>query len=306
MKLANYRKKLQIGALATILLASSSVKNEFAAGIVSSESRNLEKENHSEKNNSDSYFIPSYYALSETDAKKIAQLEIINKAEKNNDQSIINLLYSTNGLDEYMESALNYAPSPREEAFDRTLKKVLQYPKYRNIDSTLIDYYMLKASAWQESRFDSTIVSKANAIGYMQVRAPTHLSFRPQDRTLKERFKPENNIEAGIDYYLYLMDYVKNNHPRADTLSNEDIVNYAIAGYNSGHDAFTRINTPQGRKPKPEYKKWKIEFMPKESRNHLVYVRDKMNELKQKDKITEYARQYISIRDKLLGKNNSI
>jgi hypothetical protein len=306
----SYKRELQIGTLIAAITISGSLKSLYYSNASSLDFKtNTLETNIADANtdynslnyppNTPNIFIP--FKVIGADAKTIAQTELLNKIKESPDKDLIPEVYTPEGLDSYLESMAKYKKSPEEEAFDKTLNKVLRYDKYKSLDSTLVDYYLIKASAWQESRFDSTVVSKANAISYMQVQEGTHLTFRPQDKTMKSRFNTANNIEAGIDYYLYLINYVKNNHPRADTLSNEDVIDNAIVSYNSGHGAFTHINTPNGRKPKPEYKKWKIEFMPKESREHLVYVRDKMEELKIRDKTIEYAKEYVARRDQLFS-----
>lgn len=111
--------------------------------------------------------------LSEYNIRRIAEtyLSQVKNSEKK-DKYILQHA-SIEDLDDFMHSMANYKINPKEEAFDRALRKVLQR---KTPESHLIDFYMLKASAWQESRYNQNIVSHKNAVGDLQLTEATYLT----------------------------------------------------------------------------------------------------------------------------------
>lgn len=81
-----------------------------------------------------------------------------------------------------------------------------------------------------ESSYNPKAVSPAGAIGLMQLMPGTARRFGVRDST-----NPRQNIDGGVRYLRYLLDYFDNN------------LRLAVAGYNAGENAVTRY----GRKIPP-------------------------------------------------------
>jgi hypothetical protein len=246
----------------------------------------------------------NYISPDDDNLKKIMQMEPQMQLPTGLDNSAIPLVLNAESLDYFLDSIANFKKSPEETAFDNALSKVLEHKK----DTSIVDSYLLKATAWQESRLYTYVVSDKGAVSLMQLMKETYLTFRPHDKFPDDAFIPVNNISAGRDYYLYLVDYIKNNHPRADTLSHKDIVDLAIISYNSGPGAFTHTYVKEDNKIvsklKPANQQWLPEFMPPESRNHLIIVSEKLEEFKARDKRIEFAQEYKK-RKEYISANNA-
>ncbi|MDX1353608.1 MAG: transglycosylase SLT domain-containing protein, partial [Thiomicrorhabdus sp.] len=81
--------------------------------------------------------------------------------------------------------------------------------------------------AHQESRFRQDLVSRANAVGIMQIKPSTARSKIvniPNIRNL------ENNIHAGVKYLAFIRDYYFDKPEYSD----EDKTNFSLAAYNAG------------------------------------------------------------------------
>lgn len=76
---------------------------------------------------------------------------------------------------------------------------------------------ILKAQAYQESKFDTNVVSPAGAVGFSQFMPATATRFGLSDRT-----NPYESIRAMGDYMAFLMDTFSQNRE------------YALAAYNTG------------------------------------------------------------------------
>jgi soluble lytic murein transglycosylase-like protein len=86
-----------------------------------------------------------------------------------------------------------------------------------------IEPALIKAIIKAESNFNHRAVSPKGARGLMQLMPATASSLQVQDS-----FHPENNIEGGVRYFRYLLNYFNGNLP------------LALAAYNAGENAVIR------------------------------------------------------------------
>jgi len=84
----------------------------------------------------------------------------------------------------------------------------------------------IKAVIHVESAFDHMAVSKAGAMGLMQLMPATAASYQ----LTKETFKPSNNIEAGVRHMKDLMERYSGNKK------------LSLAAYNAGAGAVSKYN----------------------------------------------------------------
>ena len=99
-----------------------------------------------------------------------------------------------------------------------------------------LDYLLMAAQGYQESRLDQTVKSPVGAVGIMQVMPATAASSPVNVRNIN---KEENNIHAGVRLLHFLIqDYF--NEPALD-LQNRML--FAIASYNAGPTKITRCRT---------------------------------------------------------------
>jgi len=82
---------------------------------------------------------------------------------------------------------------------------------------------LVKAIIKAESNFNHRAVSRKGARGLMQLMPATASSLQVRDS-----FHPENNIEGGVKYVRYLLNYFNGNLP------------LALAAYNAGENAVVR------------------------------------------------------------------
>jgi hypothetical protein len=304
MKIAKYTLNT---ALAAALFTLSTTFNSSYSSKSSDKINGINIE--TPKNSPIEYMLSDFYRLSpfmtpellETSAQKIAQAEFLEKYAKG-DSSLVPLVNSPEGLDSYLERIASYKKTKEEESFDKTLKNVLSK---KNIHSALVDFYLIKGSAYQESKFNPNAVSNLHyndsikttadfakfyplqARGYMQLMEVTFKHFKPKENYLENVFKPEKNLEVGIDYYLYLEKFIKQKHPNIEQVSDNELVNKMIASYNGGHGHLQKKN-------------WKIENMKSESINHVKYVNKYIQMFKENDKIGPYAKEYVKRKNELI------
>lgn len=98
------------------------------------------------------------------------------------------------------------------------------YPLLRRVaDDARIDIALLEAVVHQESAFDPNAVSRAGAVGLMQLMPATARRFGVRDR-----FDPEQNLRGGARYLAWLLDHF-----------NQDL-DLALAAYNAGEGSVQR------------------------------------------------------------------
>ncbi|HVO66044.1 MAG TPA: lytic transglycosylase domain-containing protein [Syntrophales bacterium] len=126
------------------------------------------------------------------------------------------------------ESGIKYTLIMREKRiiFDRKLGEDIS--KYDHLiakasEKYSVDPALIKAVIKAESNFNHRAVSKKGARGLMQLMPATASSLQVQDS-----FHPESNIEGGVRYLRYLLNYFSGN------------LHLAIAAYNAGENAVIR------------------------------------------------------------------
>jgi len=126
------------------------------------------------------------------------------------------------------ESGVKYILIMREKRIllDRKLgDNMSQYDDLiiRASEKHKIEPALIKAIIKAESNFNHRAVSPKGARGLMQLMPATASSLQVQDS-----FHPENNIEGGVRYLRYLLNYFNGNLP------------LALAAYNAGENAVIR------------------------------------------------------------------
>jgi len=123
------------------------------------------------------------------------------------------------------ESGIKYTLIMREKRviFDKKLGEDIS--KYDHLIARASEKYnvdpaLIKAVIKAESNFNHRAVSKKGARGLMQLMPATASSLQVQDS-----FHPESNIEGGVRYLRYLLNYFSGN------------LHLALAAYNAGENA---------------------------------------------------------------------
>ena len=135
------------------------------------------------------------------------------------------------------ESGIKYTLIMREKRviFDKKLgEDISKYDQLitRASEKYNVDPALIKAVIKAESNFNHRAVSKKGARGLMQLMPATASSLQVQDS-----FYPESNIEGGVRYLRYLLNYFSGN------------IHFALAAYNAGENAVIRY---RGIPPYPE------------------------------------------------------
>ena len=116
--------------------------------------------------------------------------------------------------------------NPLEKAEKKHLKQVgVLFRKYAKMYG--FDWLKIAALAYQESRFDQEKKSGRGAVGVMQIKPDTAAD---PNVNIKDVFKLENNIHAGVKYLAFLRDRYFDDaaiDPNAK-------VNFTVAAYNAG------------------------------------------------------------------------
>jgi membrane-bound lytic murein transglycosylase MltF len=97
-----------------------------------------------------------------------------------------------------------------------------------------IDYLLLAAQAFQESKFDQSARSRAGAIGVMQLLPSTAADPNVNVKNINDL---ERNIEAGAKYMRFIADRYFSD----EGLSEEQRILFAFAAYNAGPNRVVRI-----------------------------------------------------------------
>jgi membrane-bound lytic murein transglycosylase MltF len=94
------------------------------------------------------------------------------------------------------------------------------------------DWLAVAAQAYQESRIDQSLRSSAGAVGVMQIKPATAADVGVSDVT-----GMDNNIQAGVKYFHYLIDRYYKDEP----MSRLDKSLFAFASYNAGPAKVRRL-----------------------------------------------------------------
>ena len=124
---------------------------------------------------------------------------------------------------EYLQST-RYVTRAADEAERRKFQNVVRlFQTYS--DRYKIDYLMMAAQGYQESRLDQQAKSQVGAIGIMQVMPATGKELNVGDIT-----QLEPNIHAGIKYMRFMMDQYYKDEPMDEV--NKALITFA--SYNAG------------------------------------------------------------------------
>jgi membrane-bound lytic murein transglycosylase MltF len=122
--------------------------------------------------------------------------------------------------------------NPLQKAEKKRLKQVgALFRKYAKMYG--FDWLKIAALAYQESRFDQEKKSGRGAVGVMQIKPDTAAD---PNVNIKDVFKLENNIHAGVKYLAFLRDRYFDDaaiDPNAK-------VNFTVAAYNAGPARITK------------------------------------------------------------------
>lgn len=126
-------------------------------------------------------------------------------------------------LQTYLKSVkwVKNATNPADLKKFHTLAKLFQ--KYS--DQYRVDWLLMTAQGYQESRLDQNKKSKVGAIGVMQIMPATGKELKVGDIN-----NVDNNINAGIKYIRFLIEKYYNKEPMTDL----NKVLFAFAAYNAG------------------------------------------------------------------------
>ena len=129
--------------------------------------------------------------------------------------------------DRYYKYAKSQRKRSQSEFSSSKGKNISPYDDIIKAESKRIgwDWRLLASQIYQESRFDPKTVSWAGAEGLMQLTKATQ-----EENGLKNPFKPEPNIKAGVSHLLWLEDYWKDK-----ILDEEERMKFILASYNTGH-----------------------------------------------------------------------
>jgi membrane-bound lytic murein transglycosylase MltF len=123
----------------------------------------------------------------------------------------------------YLTSA-DYVKTAASEAERAKLRKlVAMFEKYG--DQYSMDYLLMAAQGYQESRLDQNAKSQVGAVGVMQVMPATGKDLGVGDITMTEP-----NIHAGVKYMRFMMDQFYKDEPMDDL--NKGLM--TLASYNAG------------------------------------------------------------------------
>ena len=123
----------------------------------------------------------------------------------------------------YLES-VGYVKNAASEAERRKLRELVKlFEKYG--DQYSVDYLLMAAQGYQESRLDQSAKSHVGAIGVMQVMPATGKELAVGDIT-----RAEPNIHAGVKYFRFMMDQYYKDEPMDEL--NKGLM--TLASYNAG------------------------------------------------------------------------
>ena len=103
-----------------------------------------------------------------------------------------------------------------------------------------IDWLILAALAFQESKLDHSAKSRAGAVGIMQIKPST---AKDSNIGIGDVTSLENNIHAGTKYLRFIADRY---FADAD-IEETDRIFMALASYNAGPNAIARVRKKSGQ-----------------------------------------------------------
>jgi membrane-bound lytic murein transglycosylase MltF len=137
----------------------------------------------------------------------------------------------------YLESA-NYVKNAAAEAERRKLLGLVKlFETYGGRYN--VDYLLMAAQGYQESRLDQGAKSHVGAIGVMQVMPATGRDLKVGDIT-----KVEPNVHAGVKYFRFMMDQFYKDEPMTDL----DKGLMTLASYNAGPGRIRQLRAETKRR----------------------------------------------------------
>ena len=129
----------------------------------------------------------------------------------------------------------------KDAAAEKERAKLRQLVKFFQVygDKYDVDYLLMAAQGYQESRLDQSVKSHVGAIGVMQVMPATGKELAVGDIT-----KMEPNIHAGVKYFRFMMDTFYKNEPM-DRL-NKGLM--TLASYNAGPGRMRQLRAETARR----------------------------------------------------------
>lgn len=138
-----------------------------------------------------------------------------------------NMLY-----DKHLRNSKRIQNAYAAEALSEFKKYMAIFQKYGKMYK--LDWLLLAAQGYQESKLNHSMVSTAGAVGIMQL-LPSTAAGPPIN--IRDLNKVENNVHAGTKYMRYLIDEYFNDEPM-DSL-NKHL--FALAAYNCGPGMVSRL-----------------------------------------------------------------
>jgi len=128
-----------------------------------------------------------------------------------------------------------------DAAAEKERAKLRQLVKFFEVygDKYDVDYLLMAAQGYQESRLDQNVKSRVGAIGVMQVMPATGKELAVGDIT-----KMEPNVHAGVKYFRFMMDTFYKNEPM-DRL-NKGLM--TLASYNAGPGRIRQLRAEAARR----------------------------------------------------------
>lgn len=140
-------------------------------------------------------------------------------------------LFGNTMLKRYMGSAARLKNPATKEEIEKFRRLGVLFRKYGGQYD--IDWLLMAAQGYQESRLDQSLKSHVGAVGVMQVKPETagDMGIRNIDASA------ENNIHAGIKYMRFMIDRYYKDAP----MTRLDKGLFALASYNAGPARVTRL-----------------------------------------------------------------
>jgi len=129
-----------------------------------------------------------------------------------------------NTLEKRYLVSTTFVENAAAESERRKFEQLVEYFK-KYSQQYQLDYLLMAAQGYQESRLDQSVKSKVGAVGIMQVMPATGRELNVGDIT-----KPEPNVHAGVKYMRFMIDRYYKDEPM-DQL-NKGL--FTFASYNAG------------------------------------------------------------------------
>src|SRR6516162_1069065 len=140
-------------------------------------------------------------------------------------------------LRQYLKNTKYVKNAASESERNKFLALIQYFQKYG--DKYDVDWLLMAAQGYQESRLDQSVRSRVGAIGVMQVLPATGKELRVGDVT-----KVEPNIHAGIKYIRYMIEQYYGKEP----MTKLDKALFAFAAYNAGAGRISRFRKEAARR----------------------------------------------------------